>query len=438
MKILVVDDEVRMAKVVGGALREAGHFVKTTESANEALETLQGEDFDLLITDLRMPNIDGLVLLKRAKEIIPEISVVIMTAYASVDTAIEALRNGAEDYLIKPFSIDELLIRISRLEEKKRLKFELDLRRSAERGRFGQIVGKSKPIREVLELIDKVAATDATVLIYGPSGSGKELVARAIHEKSKRRDEPFVPINCAAITETLLESELFGYEKGAFTGATKSKPGRFELAHGGTLFLDEIGELPLSVQVKLLRVIQEREIYRVGGIQPIKVDVRIIAATNRDLKKAMAEGRFREDLYFRIAVFPIRVPPLSEHKEDIPELVEAFLARYNMSLADVDKDVIDTLMEYDWPGNVRELENLIERAIILSGGKRITLDHIPLVPAGETRDEDDSPTGTLMALERELLVKTLEQFKGNKTKAAKALGITRRMLYTRLKKFGLE
>lgn len=437
MKVLIVDDEPKMCKILGGAIREKGHIVKECTDSRKALEILENEEFDLVITDLRMGNIDGLSILKRVKRISEDCDVFIMTAYATVETAVEALREGASDYLIKPFPVDELIIKIDRLEEKKRLKNELELHRTEEKKRYGEIIGKSKPIKDLLATIEKVAKSDVTVLIYGPSGSGKELVARAIHEKSRRAKGPFIPINCAAITESLLEAELFGYEKGAFTGAVSSKPGRFELAQGGTLFLDEIGELPLSMQAKLLRVLEEHELYRVGGTQPIRVDARLISATNKDLSQLMKEKRFRDDLYFRIAVFPIRVPSLLERKEDIPLIVDHFLSHYGMSINDVDDDVIESFMEYDWPGNVRELKNIIERAVILSEGKRITLDCVPFFPPTCVEPQEE-PKPTLMQLERELLLKTLESYNWNKTKAAKALGITRRMLYTRLKKYGLD
>ncbi len=437
MRILIVDDEKNMCRILADTIREKGHFVRESTEPRKALEIIEKEEFDLVVTDLKMPEVDGISILRLVKKISPETDVFIMTAYATVETAVEALREGASDYLIKPFSLDELLIKIDRLEEKKRLKDELEFHRSDEKNRYGNLIGHSRAMKELLDKIEKVARTDVTVLIYGPSGSGKELVARAIHERSSRSKGAFIPINCAAITETLLESELFGYEKGAFTGAHKSKPGRFELAQNGTLFLDEIGELPLSMQAKLLRVIEEKELYRVGGIQPIHVNVRLLAATNKDLAKEMREGRFREDLYYRLSVFPLRVPSLVERKEDITQLVEYFLARYNMSIKDVEDDVMEALMEYDWPGNVRELQNIIERAVILSDGKRITLDCIPFLPELKSEQAQEEH-GTLASLEKELLMKTLESFGWNKSRSARALGITRRMLYTRLKKYGLD
>ena len=385
-----------------------------------------------------MPGMDGVELLNRIKELYPDTVVVVMTAHGTVETAVKAMKAGAYDFLLKPFPTDELLLLARRIADELQLHQEVEYRRKRERERFGDIIGKSDEMRNVFTLIEKVAPADATVLILGETGTGKELVARAVHERSQRAKKPFVAINCAAITETLLESELFGYEKGAFTGADRRKPGMFELANNGTLFLDEIAEMPQSLQAKLLRVLQEKTVYHLGGTTPIPVDVRIIAATNKDIKKLVNEHRFREDLYFRIAVFPINLPPLRARREDIPLLARHFLAKRSTN-AQISPEAMELLMDYNFPGNVRELENILERALILSGGGNILPEHLPDLEIAIAESASLQPgETTLDELEKKMLIAALEKAGGNKSKAAKMLGITRRMIYTRLKKYGLE
>jgi len=438
MRILIVDDETKLGLLLSSALKKAGYEVDFVDTAGAALNKIAA-GYDVVITDIRMPGMDGMELLRRIKSEHPEVVVVMMTAHGTVKSAVEAMKAGAYDYLLKPFSTDELLMLVRRIEGELQLAREVEYHRREERKRFGELVGQSAAMRRVFDLISRVAPSDATVLILGETGTGKELVARAIHQRSPRAKKPFVAINCAAITETLLESELFGYERGAFTGADRRKPGMFELASGGTLFLDEIAEMPPTLQAKLLRVLQEKVVYHLGGTTPIPVDVRIIAATNKDLKQLVRERKFREDLYFRLAVFPIELPPLRERREDIPLLVENYLARRGAS-AKVSPEAMELLMGYDYPGNVRELENILERALILSGGKDILPEHLPEleeIPLVENISPVPGET-TLAELEKKMLLAALEKAGGNKSKAARLLGITRRMLYTRLKKYGIE
>lgn len=438
MRILIVDDETKLGLLLSSALKKAGYEADFVDTAGAALNKIAA-GYDVVLTDIRMPGMDGMELLRRVKSEHPEVVVVMMTAHGTVKSAVEAMKAGAYDYLLKPFSTDELLMLVRRIEGELQLAREVEYHRREERKRFGELVGQSAAMRRVFDLISRVAPSDATVLILGETGTGKELVARAIHQRSPRAKKPFVAINCAAITETLLESELFGYERGAFTGADRRKPGMFELASGGTLFLDEIAEMPPTLQAKLLRVLQEKVVYHLGGTTPIPVDVRIIAATNKDLKQLVRERKFREDLYFRLAVFPIELPPLRERREDIPLLVENYLARRGAS-AKVSPEAMELLMGYDYPGNVRELENILERALILSGGKDILPEHLPEleeIPLVENISPVPGET-TLAELEKKMLLAALEKAGGNKSKAARLLGITRRMLYTRLKKYGIE
>ncbi len=437
MRVLIVDDEKKLGILFSKALVGAGHEAEYVVSAEKALEILP-KGFDLVITDLRMPGMDGLELLKRIKVDYPDTVVVVMTAHGTVESAVEAMKAGAYDYLTKPFPTDEMLLLVERIAGERHLRDEVEYRRRVERERFGELVGRSEAMRHVFELVEKVAPSDATVLILGETGTGKELVARAIHERSGRSKKAFVAINCAAITETLLESELFGYERGAFTGADRRKPGMFELADGGTLFLDEIAEMPPALQSKLLRVLQEKVVYHLGGTNPIPVDVRIIAATNKDLKKLVDEGKFREDLYYRLAVFPIKLPPLRERREDIPLLIENYFRKRGV-VAKVSDEAMEMLMDYDYPGNVRELENILERALILAGMKTITPEHLPDLEVSRVEESVPEPgETTLEELEKKMLLAALEKAGGNKSKAARMLGITRRMIYTRLKKYGIE
>ncbi len=439
--ILVVDDEVKMCVILQGMLEERGHRVSTAGNGREAQELIAGQEFDVVVSDLKMSPVDGLELLQAVKKTSPETEVVLMTAYASVQTAIQAMKQGAYDYIIKPFDLEEMGLLVDRILEKKRLVLENRQLREESLGDRGRemVAGKSTQMKQLFTLVDKVAPSDVTVLILGESGTGKELVAEAIHRRSPRAGGPLVAVNCAALTETLLESELFGHEKGAFTGAIRKKLGRFELAQGGTVFLDEIGDVTAALQAKLLRVLQEKTFVRVGGTETITADIRLIAATNRNLEQAIGAGHFREDLYYRLSVFPIRVPPLRERREDIPDLVAFFLQKRGRKLPDVDQAAIDQLMRYDWPGNVRELENVIERAVILAaGGERIGLDHLPLFSAAATSASAPGGELNLEKLERQSILQALQKSGGNKSAAARLLGITRRTLYSRMERLGLR
>ena len=429
MRILIADDEPKIGFLLASRLEGEGHFAKAVTSGNDALSEL-ANGYELLITDLKMLDMDGIELMRRAREMLPELPVILMTAYASVDTAVSAMKAGAEDYIVKPFSLDEVVLLVARVELSHRMREELRFRRGGTSGKT-VIVGDSPAMRSVMDMVDKVASSNATVLILGETGTGKELIATAIHERSPRSLGPFIAINCASLSEPLLESELFGHEKGAFTGAHRAKPGRFELADGGTLFLDEIGEIPFGVQAKLLRALQDGVIYRVGGINPIKVDVRLLAATNRDLKKAMDDGAFREDLYYRIAVFPIDVP----RRDDIPALARHFLHRLGYS-GGISDSAIALLRNARWRGNVRELFNVLERATILASGKEIGPSHFP--PLETPLPAGSSGATTLDDMERAAFIDALRKAGGNKTEAAKILGITRRMVYSRMKKLGLS
>ncbi|RMI26757.1 MAG: sigma-54-dependent Fis family transcriptional regulator, partial [Calditrichaeota bacterium] len=427
-RILIVDNEEKFCKVVKTALEMEDLQAEYCTSGEAALEFLKGNSADVVISDLRMEGMDGLQLLEAVKKAYPETEVIIMTAYATQKTAVEALKKGACDYLIKPFEMDELTLRVRRIFEQQRLAKEYrQLKRSREEPVFyHKIVGRSKPMREVYRLIKKASENDATVLIRGESGTGKELVAQAIHEASSRAQKPFVTVNCAALPENLLESELFGYEKGAFTGATQRRMGKFEQAAGGTIFLDEIGDMTLSTQAKILRVLQNKEIYRLGGNERIIVDVRIIAATHQDLESMVEEGRFRNDLYYRLNVFPITLPPLRERKEDIPALVHHFLQQ--SPATGIVREALALLMDYDWPGNVRELQNAIERAGIVSEGM-IRPEDLPahIRSPGRSRSSQgrfELPEEGIQLdeFEKELIHQALEKARGNKTRAAELLG----------------
>lgn len=437
MNVLVVDDEERFAALVAEHLREAGHKVTASCRGADAVQKVQEENYDVVITDLRMSPVDGMGVLDAAKKTNPDTEVVLMTAYGTVGKAVAAMRQGAYDFVTKPFSLDELVLLLERIEEHKTLKQEnVALRQELQSTeRFADMIGSSPALTEVRELIAKVAPTDTSVLILGESGVGKELVARLVHRKSLRSAQSFVVVHAAALPENLLESELFGYEKGAFTGATKNKPGRLEAAERGTLFLDEIGEIPAAFQVKLLRFLQEKTFMRLGGVRQITVDTRIIAATNRNLQDAVAKGMFRQDLYYRLSVFPITVPSLRKRRTDIPSLARYILKRlgYNRPISN---NMMRLLENYDWPGNVRELENVLERALILAAGAEIKPQHIQLPEA--VLVETNNPKSALLDIEEEMLRKALRRTGGNKSKAAKMLGITRRILYTKLKKFGIE
>ena len=449
-KILVVDDEPGMRSLLKKVLSKEGYFVTPFEKGEEALDALSSEDYDLAILDIEMPGLNGIELLKRIKRKDAGLNVVMITAYGSLQSAVEAMRLGAYDYLTKPFQMDEIKLVVEKALERERLITEnRELHRELEEQyRFTGIVGKSPRMEEVYELVSRVAGTNASVLIQGESGTGKELVARSIHYNSRRKGRPLVILNCAALAEGVLESELFGHEKGAFTGAIKRKAGRFELAHEGTLFLDEIGEIPVATQLKLLRVLQEHEFERVGGEKTIKVDVRIIAATNRDLMNAVREGRFREDLYYRLNVVTINIPPLRERREDIADLALHFLGKFAVEtgkrIEGIDARAMEMLVHYDWPGNVRELENIMERAVVLEKGDTITPASLPVPLRVEGEGESlKVPQGTgsitevLEDLERQLIVKALKDHGGSQTAAANALGLKRSTLRYKLEKYGL-
>jgi two-component system, NtrC family, response regulator AtoC len=437
-RILVVDNEERMCKVVQAGLTLEKHQVDIALSGRQALSLMTGSVYDIVLTDLKMNEIDGMQLLKEIKANYPAAEVILMTAFASQQTAVEAMRLGAYDYLIKPFGIDELLLRIGRISDQLRLKAEnIRLRRSAEVAEPVNMIGKSSKMRTIYQLIGKVAETDATVLIRGESGTGKELVAEAVHQKSHRAAGPFVVVNCAAVPENLLESELFGYEKGAFTGAIQRKTGLFETADKGTLFLDEIGDMPVGLQAKLLRVLQSREVIRVGGIGKIRIDVRVIAATNLNLESRIESGQFRSDLYYRLNIFPIQLPPLRERKEDIPGLIQHFMNSTGKGISPAARKI---LIEYDWPGNVRELFNVLERAAIVADSiiepVHLPRQNVPVIPPAQNFIIPDEGV-RLDEIEARLLQAAIEKAGGNKTRAAHLLGITRRRLYSLMEKHAI-
>ncbi|HEX7067653.1 MAG TPA: sigma-54 dependent transcriptional regulator [Candidatus Limnocylindria bacterium] len=487
--VLVVDDDADVRALLKDLLSEEGYKPRIAKTGAEALEAVAKDLPDLVMMDVKLPDQDGLGVLKTLKREHPELEVIVMTAFGGSSTAIKAMEQGAYDYVTKPFEIDDLLATLKRVFEHADMSSEVSALRlelgksAAERER---IVGSSKPMLEVFKLIGKVASSDATVLITGESGTGKELVAEALHKASKRNPHPLVKVSCAALPETLLETELFGHEKGSFTGAMTMRKGRFETANKGTIFLDEIGEMTLATQTKLLRILQEREFERIGSNVPIKIDIRVITATNRNLAEEVDKGRFREDLYYRLNVIHIDMPPLRDRKEDIPLLVEHFLVKYRHAPGEIpttiSEDALNRLVEYDWPGNVRELENAIERAVVLSRGNPITADHLPFSNSREARDRralaqrrsrlddeearlddrrsaleadeaeaaaadgagngDGNGTGSfkdrVSSLERQLIKEALDRAGGNRTKAAEDLGIYRRLLYAKIKEYGLE
>ncbi|HMK65010.1 MAG TPA: sigma-54 dependent transcriptional regulator [Thermodesulfobacteriota bacterium] len=452
--ILIVDDEKNYLLVLKELLGEEGYEVVTAQSASEALDIFQEMELDLVITDMRMPGKSGMELLSALKEKDPHLPVIMMTAFATVEKAVEAMKKGAYDYIMKPFDNEVLIKTVAKALAMGRIIKENRLLSRELKEKLGptDLIGNSFPMRQVRELILKVASTKATVLISGESGTGKELVARAIHFNSPRKDKPIVSVNCSALTETLLESELFGHEKGAFTGAVAQRKGRFETADGGTLFLDEIGEMSPSVQVTLLRVLQNREFERVGGNKTIKVDVRVITATNKDLAEEIKKGHFREDLYYRLNVVHIEVPPLRERKEDLPLLVRYFLERFarEMNKKEVPTpapEVMDLLLAYEWPGNIRELENMIERAVILNPGSVIRIEDLPI------REKDMEPSEVpieklippnarlnefLDMVEKTMITQALARSGQVQAQAAELLGITRNLLFYKMKKYKLS
>jgi DNA-binding NtrC family response regulator len=444
-KILVIDDEKLQRDLLAGALEKAGYRVETASSGHDAVAMVRSEGYDVALLDLRMPEMDGIEALRQIRQINPETMVIVMTAYGTVETAVEAMKLGAADYLGKPLDLDEVRLVIKRALEKKMLVAEnLYLRQELERThRFTSVVSESPAMQEVLSLVARVADSKATVLIVGESGTGKEVIARTIHDAGPTKDGRFVAVNCAALPETLLESELFGHEKGAFTGADRRKRGRFEVADGGTLFLDEIGDMPLGTQVKLLRVLQEHTIERLGSSEPIEVDVRIIAATHQDLKARIAEERFREDLFYRLNVVTIDVPPLRERREDILPLAELFLQKYGegsgRGVEAISREACHLLIRYDWPGNIRELENAIERAVVLSRTGLVGVEDLP-IQLVECVQEPSSEPGdlTLESLERQHIESVLKQTGGNLSLAADLLGIHRNTLRLKMRRHGIE
>jgi two-component system response regulator HydG len=443
-KILVVDDQRNMRATTAMILRSAGHTVEEAEDGASAVRRLQAEVFDVVLTDLRMPNVDGMELLRDVRRVAPDTQVIVMTAYGTIESAVEAIRRGAYDFLAKPFKEDELLLRVSKALEKRRLVGEVSLLSGEFRRRYGleHIVGRSVVIQELLDRVRRVAPTDATILIQGESGTGKELIARALHVASRRGERPFVPVNCAAITETLLESELFGHAKGSFTGATRARRGLFEEANGGTLFIDEIGETAPGFQAKLLRALQEGEVRRVGESTPVQVDVRVIAATNQDLRRAIAERRFREDLYYRLAVVPMRIPPLRERRDDVPLLAAHFLesfARRTGTTKTLAPEAVARLVEHSWPGNVRELENVIEHAAALSPGPEIGAADVQIEPHGAPGATGGARTlaAAVEDAERSAIEAALIRSSGDLSRVARELGVSATTLWRKMKRLGL-
>lgn len=459
MKILVIDDDQGLRKSVRLILSDAGYDVLTASDGEEGLGMALTEEPDLILCDVRMPVLDGLGFLERYGEEGGDALVLVMTAYGSLELAVDAMKKGAYDYLPKPFGSDEVLLTVRKAVERERLREDRERLREevgrlrgevrADR-RFGEIVAKSPAMLRALETAEKVAGHPSPVLVSGASGTGKELVARLIHRESDRSDASFVPVNCGAIPENLLESEFFGYLKGAFSGAERDKAGLFETAHGGTLFLDEVGELPSALQVKLLRVLQEGEVRRVGGTDTQEFDVRVISATNRDLRAAVEEGDFREDLYYRLAVVPIHLPPLHQRSEEIPELVQHFLERQRKELGveteRVDSEAMKLLLDYPWPGNVRELENVLERAVVLAEEDVIGIEDLPehvrvpeaYTPVGDFAGDDLSVKRHSADLEKRLIQRALERTSGNRTRAAELLELSARALRYKIQDYGLD
>ncbi len=444
-KILIIDDDKIMRVTLEDALKAQGFSVLACENGNDGMESFGEGEFALVITDVRLPDMNGLDILKLMRDKEGEILVIVMTAFGTIKDAVEAMKIGAFDYLTKPFSLDEFIYTVKRALEVKTLKEEnIRLRRDlSDCYSYPNIIGESAAIMKIFKMIDKVVLTDSTVLILGENGTGKELIATTIHYQSKRRNQPMIKVNCAAFPEHLVESELFGYEKGAFTGAAQRKPGRFERADKGSIFLDEIGDLPLSVQVKLLRVLQDGSLERLGGTEEMKVDVRVIAATNRNLEEEMKEGRFREDLYYRLNVIPVHMPSLKERNEDVPLLIDHFLGIYNCRFGKriaISSDAVAALMGYDFPGNIRELGNIVERCVTLSTDETITPDELP--PHILKKQEGQPAAVTLNEVsadaEKAHIIRILKSTRVNKTKAAELLGISRKSLWEKIKAYGIE
>ena len=445
--ILLIDDDDSLRRVMEFSLTEAGHTVQTAASGEDGLRLFEKGNFDAVITDITMPGMSGMEVLAKVRQRVPTIPVIVITAYGTIESAVEAMKQGAFDYITKPFNRDELRLTLEKAIKMRRLEKEnVELRAEVtDRYSFESIICSCEKMKEVLDLAGRVAASDASLLITGESGTGKELLAKGVHFNSRRANGPFVAVNCAAIPEALIESDLFGHVKGSFTGAVRDKEGKFELADGGTLFLDEIGDLRIDLQAKILRALQEREVDRIGGGKPVSVDVRVIAATNKDIERAVKDGAFREDLYYRLNVITLFIPPLRDRKEDIPVLAGHFLKKFNTE-ADVrmDGSALSVLTAYGWPGNVRELENVIERASVLKRGLLITREELP----EKLKKEKMGVEGIILnipeqgisleELEKKLIIKALEKHKGNQTRAAEFLGITRPTLIYRMEKFRLK
>jgi two-component system, NtrC family, response regulator AtoC len=452
-KILIVDDELNMRLVLQAMLRKEGYQVAAASDGLDALKILKAGPIDVVVTDLKMPKLDGLGLLNRMIQDYPAIPVIMITAHGTVATAVDALKKGAFDYITKPFEQDDLKNVIQKAIKTRRLNEDETQLNPDDIDRYG-IIGTSPRMAEIFEAIKRVSPTATTVLITGETGTGKELIAHAIHRNSPRKNNPFIKINCAAIPENLMESELFGYEKGAFTGAVSKKQGRFELAHKGTLFLDEVGELPKDMQVKLLRVIQEQEFDRVGGLKTVRVDVRLVTATNRNLLQDVRDGHFREDLFYRLNVIPIHLPPLRERREDIQALTDYFIEKFNKKLdravKGMDESVRTLFMQYDWPGNIRELENLVERIILMARGETITFTDLPSELKNAMESGLSTPSGTLQKpfkdfvkthmedIEKQMIVGTLAECNNNVTHAAQQLGLSRKGLQLKMMKYRLR
>jgi DNA-binding NtrC family response regulator len=445
--ILIIDDEESIRDSMSQVLRKEGYRVRTAVEGAEGLKIFGQETFQAVFLDLKLPGVKGMDILSRIKEASPETPVIIITGYASIESAIEAMKRGAFDYMAKPFTPEEVRVVTKKALDGRKLLYEnIYLKRELEaRTEYEMVVGKSRTMRGVLDIIQRVSPTDSTVLIVGESGTGKELIAREIHRHSLRSGSPFVVVDCGALVETLFESELFGHVKGSFTGAHETKHGRFEVANGGTIFFDEISNIGLNIQAKLLRVIQEREITRIGSSRPIKVDVRILAATNENLAEAVSRGKFREDLFYRLSVVPIHLPALRERKEDIPPLVQHFLLKYNKrakkSIAAISPRAVKALTEYDWPGNIRELENTIERAVVLSKSNFINLEDLMYhgISAGASVPRlSGGKTKSLAEIEKEYIKAVIQASFGNRSRAAGILGIDRKTLWAKIKKYKIS
>jgi DNA-binding NtrC family response regulator len=446
--VLIVDDEENVSRLLNKVLIKEGYETHMAHNGEGALEIIDNSDIDIVISDIKMPGMSGIELLKNIGRVAPYIKVIMITAFATVDTAIEALRKGAKDYITKPFDIEEVIQSVKKLTPEKEEVFirSEDLQKEIKNIK-SNLESKSPSMIKVIEMIKQIADTKVTVMLYGETGTGKELAAQTLHNFSSRGDKPFVKVNCAAIPETLLESELFGYEKGAFTGAVVRKPGKFELASGGSIFLDEIGDISLGVQVKLLRTLQEREFERLGGTKTIKVDVRIIAATNKNLEELVKKGSFREDLYYRLNVVPITMPPLRDRKEDIPMLIDSFLNKSSDISGRLPKkmssEALSKLIVYSWPGNIRELQNIIERCVVINPRDIISVEDLPinisLFQETQSNEEEISKLDEVLdGAEKEVIIKVLRENKGNRTKASEALGISRRSLHRKIIKYSIE